>query len=88
MNKTLFAKELRANLFVSGIIAAVLAMYIGTIVAMYDPKLGESLDLMMSMPELFAAFGMSMRATTLLRVHAQLFVRVPADHLHPRVDPS
>ena len=29
MNKTLFAKELRANLFVSGIIAAVLAMYIG-----------------------------------------------------------
>ena len=67
MNKTLFAKELRANLFVSGIIAAVLAMYIGTIVAMYDPKLGESLDLMMqSMPELFAAFGMSMQATTLL----------------------
>ena len=67
MNKTLFAKELRANLFVSGIIAAVLAMYIGTIVAMYDPKLGESLDLMMqSLPELFAAFGMSMQATTLL----------------------
>ena len=43
MNRTLFAKELRANLFVSAIIAAVLAMYIGTIVAMYDPKLGKSL---------------------------------------------
>ena len=35
MNKTLFAKELRANLFVSGIIAAVLAMYIGMIVSMF-----------------------------------------------------
>lgn len=67
MNKTLFAKELRANLFVSGIIAAVLAMYIGMIVSMFDPKLGESLDLMMqSMPEVFAAFGMSTQATTLL----------------------
>ena len=60
MNKTLFAKELRANLFVSDIIAAVLAMYIGMIVSMFDPELGESLDLMMqSMPEVFAAFGMS-----------------------------
>lgn len=67
MNKTLFAKELRANLFVSGIIAAVLAMYIGVIVSMFDPKLGESLDLMMqSMPEIFAAFGMATQATTLI----------------------
>lgn len=67
MNKTLFTKELRANLFVSGIIAAVLAMYIGMIISMFDPKLGESLDLMMqSMPEVFAAFGMTTQATTLL----------------------
>ena len=67
MNRTLFAKELRANLFVSGIIAAVLAMYIGMIVSMFDPKLGESLDLMMqSMPEIFAAFGMATQATTLI----------------------
>ena len=67
MNKTLFAKELRANLFVSDIIAAVLAMYIGMIVSMFDPELGESLDLMMqSMPEVFAAFGMSTQATTLI----------------------
>lgn len=67
MNKTLFAKELRSNLFVSAIIAAVLALYIGMVVAMYDPKLGESLDAMMqSMPEVFAAFGMSTQATTLL----------------------
>ena len=40
MNRTLFAKELRANLFVSLIIASVLAMYIGVIVSMYDPELG------------------------------------------------
>ena len=67
MNRTLFAKELRANLFVSLIIAAVLAMYIGVIVSMYDPELGESLDAMMqSMPEMFAAFGMSVQATTLI----------------------
>ena len=67
MNRALFAKELRANLFVSLIIAAVLAMYIGVIVSMYDPELGESLDAMMqSMPEMFAAFGMSVQATTLI----------------------
>ena len=67
MNKTLFAKELRANLFVSGIIAAVLALYIGMIISMFDPELGESLDLMMqSMPEVFAAFGMSTQTTTLI----------------------
>lgn len=67
MNRTLFAKELRANLFVSGIIAAVLAMYIGMIISMFDPELGESLDVMMnSMPEVFAAFGMSTQATTLI----------------------
>ena len=64
MNRTLFAKELRANLFVSLIIAAVLAMYIGVIVSMYDPELGESLDAMMqSMPEMFAAFGMSVQSS-------------------------
>ena len=67
MNRTLFAKELRANLFVSLIIAAVLAMYIGVIVSMYDPELGESLDAMMqSMPELFAAFGMATQTSTLV----------------------
>lgn len=66
MNSTLFAKELRANAFVAAIIAAVLAMYIGVIVSMFDPDLGASLDMMMeSMPELFAAFGMANAATTL-----------------------
>lgn len=67
MNRTLFVKELRSNLFVTGIIVAVVAMYIGTVVSMFDPELGASLDLMMqSMPEMFAAFGMSTQTSTLV----------------------
>ncbi len=67
MNKTLFAKELRANLFVFAALFAMLVMYIACIVMMFDPQLGESLNTMMaSMPELFAAFGMASQATTLL----------------------
>ncbi|BAK43423.1 ABC transporter permease subunit [Eggerthella sp. YY7918] len=67
MNKTLFAKELRANLFVTVIIAAVIVMYVAVIVSMFDPELNQSLDAMMqSMPELFAAFGMATQATTLV----------------------
>ena len=66
MNRTLFAKELRSNLFVFGIVYAVLVMYIAVVVSMFDPELGKSLDMMMaSMPELFAAFGMATQATTL-----------------------
>ncbi len=67
MNRTLFAKELRASAFVSIVIAAVLAMYIAMIVSMFDPALGDSLNQMMqSMPDLFAAFGMAKPSTTLL----------------------
>ena len=66
MNRALFFRELRANAFVAGVIAVVLALYIGVIVSMFDPELGASLDMMMeSMPELFAAFGMANAATTL-----------------------
>ena len=67
MNRTLFAKELRSSLPVTGIIAAVLTMYVIMVVSMFDPELGESLDMMMqSMPEVFAAFGMSTQGSTLL----------------------
>ncbi|RDB54553.1 hypothetical protein C1879_11865 [Paraeggerthella hongkongensis] len=67
MNSTLLAKELKSNAFVAIIIFAVLGMYIACIVMMFDPSLGESLNMMMdSMPELFAAFGMGTQATTLL----------------------
>ena len=67
MNSTLFGKEFRANLPVTGIIAAVLAMYVVCVVAMYDPELNKSLAAMMaSMPELFAAFGMATQTTSLV----------------------
>ncbi|MFR1639656.1 MAG: hypothetical protein ACLSVD_11115 [Eggerthellaceae bacterium] len=76
MNRTLFAKELRANLFVSLIIAAVLAMYIGVIVSMYDPELGESLDAMMqSMPEMLRVRHVGAGHHP-HRLHAELPVRV------------
>lgn len=67
MNSTLFAKEFRANAFVVGIIVVVVALYIAMVVSMFDPALGESLDVMMqSMPEVFAAFGMAQPSSTLL----------------------
>lgn len=67
MNSALFAKEMRTNLPVIGIIFAVLVLYIATVTSMFDPALGESLNAMMqSMPELFAAFGMATPATTLI----------------------
>ena len=48
------------------IVGAVLAMYASVVASMFDPKLGESLNLIMeSMPELFAAFGMANPGTTL-----------------------
>ncbi len=67
MNKTLFAKEIRSNLFVSTVITIVLIMYVVVVVGMFDPELGKSLDIMMaSMPEVFAAFGMANQSSTLL----------------------
>lgn len=63
----LFRYELRSCLFPTAIIAAVVVLYAGVIVGMYDPALGESLALMRdAMPELFAAFGMADQGTTLL----------------------
>ena len=42
------------------IIGAVLAMYAGVVTSMFDPELGESLQMMMeAMPQMFAAFGMA-----------------------------
>ena len=44
-----------------------MTLYESIIVAMYDPKLGESLNMMAeSMPQLFAAFGMTDPGLTLL----------------------
>ncbi|MEA5019570.1 MAG: hypothetical protein VB027_04300 [Gordonibacter sp.] len=66
MSSTLFVKEMRSNAFVMAIIVTVLALYIAMIVSMFDPELGESLNMMMaSMPDLFAAFGMVSPSSTL-----------------------
>lgn len=65
--KTLLKREWKANLKILLIFLAVIALYGGVIVAMFDPKLGESLNLMAeSMPQLFDAFGMSNPGATLL----------------------
>lgn len=59
MSAVLFQKEIKSNGKLWGIFALVLAMYASVIVAMFDPKLGESLNMMtQSMPEVFAIFGM------------------------------
>ena len=64
---SLYKKELRANYKLALLFTAVLTLYIAVIITMFDPKLGESLNLMMeSMPQLFAAFGMAAPGTTLL----------------------
>ena len=63
----LYKKEVRSNYKLLLLFAAVLTLYIAVIITMFDPKLGDSLNLMMeSMPQLFAAFGMSAPGTTLL----------------------
>ena len=67
MNAVLFRREMKRSLPLLGIFAAVLAVYIGTIVAMFDPSLGASLDeKAQSMPQLFAAFGMLNAGATLV----------------------
>ena len=59
INKTLFLRESKAGLRLLLIFFAVLTMYATMIIAMFDPKLGDSLAQMaQSMPTLFAAFGM------------------------------
>lgn len=65
--QTLLKREWKANLKILLIFLAVITLYGGVIVAMFDPKLGESLNLMAeSMPQLFDAFGMSNPGATLL----------------------
>ncbi len=67
MNKTLFLKEWKTNWKLLILFMAVLTLYAGIIIMMFDPKLGESLNLMAeSMPQLFAAFGMMHVGSTLV----------------------
>ncbi len=67
MIRPLFWMECKSSGRLLGIFAAVLSLYIGMIVAMFDPELGESLNQMaQSMPEIFAAFNMSDAGSTLV----------------------
>lgn len=64
---TLLKKEWRSNYKILLIFMGILALYASMITSMYDPKLGESLRMMMeSMPQLFSAFGMADPGSTLL----------------------
>ena len=67
INTTLLKKEFKSNYILLLIFLAVLSMYSCMIIAMFDPKLGDSLRAMAeSMPQLFSAFGMADVGTTLL----------------------
>lgn len=67
MNRTLFSFEMKKCSRILLIFAAVLTMYTTMIVWMFDPALGESLNMLMeSMPEIFALVGMDAPGTTLL----------------------
>ena len=55
MNTTLFKRELRSSYKLWLIFIAILAMYISVIISMFDPKLGETLDLFAkAMPEMMS----------------------------------
>lgn len=59
MNLALFRHSLRGHVKLGIVFLAVMSLYGGMITAMFDPKLGESLEMMAeSMPQLFEAFGM------------------------------
>ncbi|MEF9951956.1 MAG: ABC transporter permease subunit [Clostridium sp.] len=66
-NLTLFKREVKSNYKMLLIFLGIVTMYSTMIVAMFDPKLGESLELMaQSMPQIFSAFGMAKPSTTLI----------------------
>lgn len=63
----LFKKEIKANYKIFIIFIMIISLYAGIIVAMYDPELGKSLEMMAeSMPELFAAFSMTNAGSSLI----------------------
>ena len=67
MHKALFCRDVQTLWKPWLIFSAILTMYTVVIISMFDPSLGESLNLMMeSMPELFSAFGMNNPGATLL----------------------
>lgn len=67
MNSTLLKKEIKSNYKIIIPFLLLITMYCSIIVLMFNPNLGNVLNLMKdTMPELFAAFGMSDTGTTLM----------------------
>ena len=67
MITTLIKKEIKSNSKIYIIFFSVIAIYIFSLLSMYNPALEESLiALEKSMPEILAIFGMQNRGTTLL----------------------
>lgn len=67
MISALFKREMKSGYKLLLIFMGVLTMYVSMIIAMFDPKLGDSLTMFSkSMPELFAAFGMAGVGSTML----------------------
>lgn len=67
MMTALIKKEIKSNLKIYIIFLSVIAVYVFSLLAMYNPALEESLiALEKSMPEVLAVFGMQNRGTTLL----------------------
>lgn len=67
INTTLLKKEIKSNYILLLIFSAVLTVYGSMIVAMFEPKLSESLKAMAeSMPGIFAAFGMNEVGSSLM----------------------
>lgn len=63
---TLLKREIKANYKILILILAVVTLYSSMIIAMFDPKLGDSLAAMAeSMPQVFAAFGMMNPGSTM-----------------------
>ena len=85
INTTLLKKEFKSNYILLLIFLAVLSMYSCMIIAMFDPKLGDSLRAMAeSMPQLFSAFGMADVGTTLLESIIGYLYGILHDHCHVR----
>ena len=87
INTYLFKREVKSNYKIIIIFLSLITMYALVIIGMFDPKLGESLNLMAdSMPGLFAAFGMSYPGNTLTEFLANylygfIFIVLPAVYI-------
>lgn len=67
LNKTLYLREMKRSVRLLVIFAAVITLYVSTIISMYDPALMGMLDgFVRVLPQLMAAVGMTAGATTLL----------------------